>query len=512
MANRNQERMNRRGVTPISLGLVLSVCLVWMTGSLVADSDRPGRFKRPLPVRHVGLPMKFGDLPVLQVEAPGSGQAAMGTVAGSCPQVLSKHTASDFEPGAYIAQGGFAEEEIAAVSFTVDPGDFPLRIDVSEMLFATVGTSVQTETQWSVLFWEGFPDNSPDYVYSSDGKLLPHISLPPGNNGVIVQFLIDPGDSDQIILDDDGTHTFSFGFRIDKHNNQTQNPCVIAPPQSSNCFPTVDNDGLQVAQENWLYAVDCGPFGCNAGWSRFSQLGICQPSGDWVMRVSWTPFNCSDSIGSCCFDDGTCADLLENDCAVLDGSFQGDGTTCDDDACPQPTSPCCFESTNGCLDLEPSQCEAAGGVVGEAGVSCDDIVCFPEGACCLGDGTCIGPLSPEECALAMGIFQGDGVDCMAFECPEPVGACCFQSGFCLELTEADCGTAGGLWSLDEPCTANGECPDTGSPADLDGDGLVNGQDLGILLAFWLTADATADINGDGVVDGIDLGILLGEWT
>jgi hypothetical protein len=48
------------------------------------------------------------------------------------------------------------------------------------------------------------------------------------------------------------------------------------------------------------------------------------------------------------------------------------------------------------------------------------------------------------------------------------------------------------------------------PADLNGDGNVNGDDLGILLSQWGT-DGTADLNGDQWVDGIDLGILLGAW-
>lgn len=51
------------------------------------------------------------------------------------------------------------------------------------------------------------------------------------------------------------------------------------------------------------------------------------------------------------------------------------------------------------------------------------------------------------------------------------------------------------------------------PADLDCDGLVNGNDLGTLLGQWgACPGCPADINGDGVVDGDDLGELLGAWT
>ncbi len=46
--------------------------------------------------------------------------------------------------------------------------------------------------------------------------------------------------------------------------------------------------------------------------------------------------------------------------------------------------------------------------------------------------------------------------------------------------------------------------------DLDGNGVVNGSDLGVLLGGW--GHATGDLNGDGTTDGADLGMLLGNWT
>lgn len=47
------------------------------------------------------------------------------------------------------------------------------------------------------------------------------------------------------------------------------------------------------------------------------------------------------------------------------------------------------------------------------------------------------------------------------------------------------------------------------PADLDGDGVVGGADLGLLLSGWGTA--SGDISGDNVSNGKDLGILLSAW-
>lgn len=48
--------------------------------------------------------------------------------------------------------------------------------------------------------------------------------------------------------------------------------------------------------------------------------------------------------------------------------------------------------------------------------------------------------------------------------------------------------------------------------DLDGDGIVDGTDLGLLLGAWGSDDADADLNGDGLVDGADLGTLLTNWS
>ncbi|MCA9284006.1 MAG: hypothetical protein KDA22_02235 [Phycisphaerales bacterium] len=53
--------------------------------------------------------------------------------------------------------------------------------------------------------------------------------------------------------------------------------------------------------------------------------------------------------------------------------------------------------------------------------------------------------------------------------------------------------------------------DPGIPGDLDGNGIVDGADLGLLLAAW-GGDGPADLDGNGVVDGADLGVLLGNWS
>ena len=54
------------------------------------------------------------------------------------------------------------------------------------------------------------------------------------------------------------------------------------------------------------------------------------------------------------------------------------------------------------------------------------------------------------------------------------------------------------------------------PGDLNGDGLVNGADLSIVLGLWGecadACDCIADLDKSGFVDGADLAMLLGAWN
>jgi len=50
-----------------------------------------------------------------------------------------------------------------------------------------------------------------------------------------------------------------------------------------------------------------------------------------------------------------------------------------------------------------------------------------------------------------------------------------------------------------------------NPADLNGDGIVNGADLAIVLGNWGSSEPIGDINCDGTVNGADLAIVLGAW-
>ena len=62
------------------------------------------------------------------------------------------------------------------------------------------------------------------------------------------------------------------------------------------------------------------------------------------------------------------------------------------------------------------------------------------------------------------------------------------------------------WLLEHRRTSPSNCI-----ADVNGDGLVNGADLALLLAAWGSSIAIYDLDGNGNVDGADLAILLGAW-
>ena len=61
------------------------------------------------------------------------------------------------------------------------------------------------------------------------------------------------------------------------------------------------------------------------------------------------------------------------------------------------------------------------------------------------------------------------------------------------------------------CSVSVHAQGVSCTADIDGDGMVGGQDLAVVLAQWATADPVADLNGSGLVNGQDLAILLSQW-
>ena len=107
----------------------------------------------------------------------------------------------------------------------------------------------------------------------------------------------------------------------------------------------------------------------------------------------------------------------------------------------------------------------------------------------------------------LGVFAGGNVlSTSAVDNVEHLYVRGLQPGsYVLSVTRDDASTisatAAVSWFVDLPAVLG----------DLDGNGFVNGGDLGMLLGAWGTA-GPGDLNSDGIVNGADLGILLGAWS
>jgi hypothetical protein len=93
-------------------------------------------------------------------------------------------------------------------------------------------------------------------------------------------------------------------------------------------------------------------------------------------------------------------------------------------------------------------------------------------------------------------------------CP---GACCLPDGACRDVDEPSCVGSGGVFQgADTTCVAT-RCPNP-CPADIDGNGTVNVDDLLAVINSWgACAGCAADINDDGTVNVDDLLAVINAW-
>ncbi|GMU35962.1 MAG: S8 family serine peptidase [Phycisphaerae bacterium] len=153
---------------------------------------------------------------------------------------------------------------------------------------------------------------------------------------------------------------------------------------------------------------------------------------------------------ACCFGDGSCSDVLPQDCRAAGGKSRF-GYECGQISCPQPGA-CCFDDGT-CDDILEANCTAPGSDWSEG--DCGSVDCPQPGACCFDDGTC-QMLGPVACENAGGEFSGHGISCDDAGCPQP-GACCVTDDECRILGPDACRAAGGSFKgHDTTCT--NACP------------------------------------------------------
>jgi hypothetical protein len=120
---------------------------------------------------------------------------------------------------------------------------------------------------------------------------------------------------------------------------------------------------------------------------------------------------------------------------------------------------------------------------------------------------CNGNGVPDACEIAEGTLLDCDEDGVADECQIASGDAidCDRNGLidACEIADAPGLDANGDGLLDLCGILRG---------DLNNDGVVDGSDLGILLAIWGTVNPPlGDLDGNGVIDGGDLGLMLANW-
>ncbi len=161
-----------------------------------------------------------------------------------------------------------------------------------------------------------------------------------------------------------------------------------------------------------------------------------------------------DTLGACCFEDGTCEVILGAACSAQHGTFLGYFTTCDSVYCPQPQACCLCDGE--CRFLVASACEGLSGEPQGGGTTCDPSPCQTSEACCIEDGTCLFT-TPCLCRQAGGLPWGAGTVCDPNPC-SAFEACCFPDGTCQFTAPLTCQQMGGLsWGPGTLCDPN-PCP------------------------------------------------------
>lgn len=217
-----------------------------------------------------------------------------------------------------------------------------------------------------------------------------------------------------------------------------------------------------ISGEPWLYeAWDGAPGNCCGGQDHL-QYGV----GNGQITKFWNDVNLNDS--NSCFRSFIVEwnpDCNENG---IDDSFdiaKGYSQDCNENGIPdecdiaEGTSP----DVNP-IDGIPDECQG-----------------LPVGGCCFGT-QCV-ETTANACLINGGEYLGDSIWCEDLICGVTgTGGCCIN-GNCLPTTLDECFSAGGSFAGEWMTCIDVSCP-TNCAADLDGNGLVDVNDLLIIIAAW----------------------------
>lgn len=329
------------------------------------------------------------------------------------------------------------------------------------------------------------------------------------------------------------------------------------------CFITDDGPGCEANGRTFFEGEDCAPNPCapsQTGACCVEGLGCqidtsagCAAFGGIFLGVSSICDDDACVAGACCQLDGTCTFVFEPTCnqqgglfaagvacvnagcgegacctaslctirtrlacVFNGGDFLGAGTGCAGEPCGPPLfGGCCVEGF--CFVDSQSACAAQEGAWLGANSTCDGNPC-DVGSCCQAGFACFQAVE-NDCTAQGGEFIAGGQDCES-DCG--FGACCFEAG-CSVVPAFDCLMTGNLFVPDATCESNPCAPCLTCPADVSGDGRLDGVDVQGFVDCIIAANGgaptpacrCADTNQDallttGDVDAFMAAILTSE--
>lgn len=163
-------------------------------------------------------------------------------------------------------------------------------------------------------------------------------------------------------------------------------------------------------------------YDCDRLGGVWQELAACATAGD----------NPCLPQGACCSSSGSCTEESRINCeTVVDGVYQGDGTTCAGVGSACQLGACCKNGV--CNYVSRPTCAANTGFWRGAGTNCGGDECDPTGACCAGQ-NCAGnadAVTSSECQTEGGVYQGDWTSCSSRPADCGKGACCTSSFGCI---------------------------------------------------------------------------------
>ncbi len=267
------------------------------------------------------------------------------------------------------------------------------------------------------------------------------------------------------------------------------------PPILGACCTDVDDGPLQFDTCTVMSPFDCNLAGgvfqgpgtecalaaccLPGGFCQETDPGCCLASGGVPQNLPCDAADCTaPAVGACCLLTNVpgapnCVVTTAEECASLNGQYQGDGTQCNSaDACPV-LGRCCYLGINPnevlCDVLTLAECMNQTAPISWVAFLTCDTPCSdaPQGACCVPmSGTnnrqCL-ILTQLECAQAGGVYLGDNTFCTATSCPPPVtGACCLDApignAICLVTTAEHCEELAGTYLGDGTQCSFTTCP------------------------------------------------------